>query len=69
MLMYYNPNYMLFINLNTTKGKGGFRVIIYHVDRDLTYLEPDKKIVLLPSTKVQLILFLSCVLNTYKQNY
>ena len=52
MLIYYNPNYVLFVDLDAAKGKGGFRAIIYYIDRDLTYLEPDEKIVPPPSIKV-----------------
>jgi hypothetical protein len=35
----------MFVDLNTTKGKGGFGSMVYYVDGKLSYLKPGEKII------------------------
>jgi hypothetical protein len=59
----------MFVNLNTTKGKGGFGGMVYHVNSELSYLKPREKITPPLHQKVQPILFLSHVLNVHEKQY
>jgi hypothetical protein len=47
LLVHYNQERVIFINLDVAKGKGGFSGIVYHIDGKLGYLKPRKKIILL----------------------
>jgi hypothetical protein len=38
----------MFVNLDTAKGKGGFGGMVYHVNGELRYLKPRKKMTPLP---------------------
>jgi hypothetical protein len=38
----------MFINLDATKGKGGFGGIVYYINGKLSYLKPGEKIALPP---------------------